>query len=79
LNANDLVPDFKQKGVDMRIGLDIAWLSLKRIVDGMVLVTSDSDFIPAMKLARKEGIRLFLETLGHPVFRDLKVHTDIIL
>lgn len=79
LNANDLVPDLKQKGVDMRIGLDIAWLSLKKIVAGMVLVTSDSDFIPAMKFARKEGIQVFLETLGHPVFRELKVHSDIVL
>jgi len=79
LNAHDLVPDLKQKGVDMRIGLDIAWLSLKKIVDAMVLVTSDSDFIPAMKVARKEGVQVFLEHLGHPVYRELKVHSDIVL
>ncbi len=47
----------------MRIGLDIAWLSLKRIVDAVVLVTGDSDFVPAMKFARKEGIRVYLEAL----------------
>lgn len=77
--ANDLVPDLKQKGVDMRIGLDIAWLSTKRIIDAIVLVTGDSDFIPAMKLARKEGIRIYLETMGHPVYVQLKVHADIVL
>jgi len=77
--ASDFVPDMGQKGVDMRIGLDIAWLSLKRIVDAIVLVTGDSDFVPAMKFARKEGVRVYLETLRNPVKRELKVHADIIL
>jgi len=67
-----------QKGVDMRIGLDIAWLSIKRIVDSVVLITGDSDFVPVMKFARKEGIRVYLETLRHPVRRELKVHADIV-
>lgn len=79
LVANDLVPDLKQKGVDMRIGLDIAWLSIKRIVESVVLITGDSDFVPAMKVSRKEGIIVYLETLGHPVFNELKVHADIVL
>lgn len=77
--ATDFVPDMGQKGVDMRIGLDIAWLSLKRIVDSVVLVTGDSDFVPAMKFARREGIRVYLEALGHAVRRELKVHADIVL
>ncbi len=77
--GRDLVPDMNQKGVDMRIGLDIAWLSLKRIVDAVVLVTGDSDFVPAMKFARKEGIRVYLETMGHGVKIELKVHADIVL
>lgn len=77
--ANDFVPDLKQKGVDMRIGLDIAWLSIKRIVESIVLVTGDSDFIPAMKVSRKEGIIVYLEILGHPVFKELRVHADIVL
>jgi uncharacterized LabA/DUF88 family protein len=77
--ARDLVPDMGQKGVDMRIGLDIAWLSLKQIVDSIVLVTGDSDFVPAMKFARREGIKVYLDVLGHPVRRELKVHADIVL
>jgi len=60
ITAKDFVPDMGQKGVDMRIGLDIAWLSLKKIVDSVVLVTGDSDFVPAMKFARREGIRVYL-------------------
>lgn len=79
ISATDLVPDMGQKGVDMRIGLDIAWLSLKRIVDSVVLVTGDSDFVPAMKFARREGLRVYLEAMGHAVRRELKVHADIVL
>lgn len=79
LTARDLVPDMEQKGVDLRIGLDIALLSLKRIVDIVVLVTGDSDFVPVMKFARTEGIKVYLETLGHSVRRELKAHADFVL
>ncbi len=79
ITAQDFVPVLSQKGVDMRIGLDIAWLALKRLVDVLVLVTGDSDFIPAMKLARREGLLVYLETMGHPVIREVKVHADIVL
>ena len=56
VEARDIVPDLEQKGVDMRIGLDIASLALKRFVSTIVLVTGDADFIPAMKLARTRGV-----------------------
>ena len=31
---------------------------LKRIVEIIVLVTGDSDLVPAMKFARREGLRV---------------------
>lgn len=46
-----------QKGVDMRIGIDIASLAYKKLVDKMILISGDSDFVPAAKLARREGDR----------------------
>jgi len=79
LTANDFVPNTKQKGVDLRIGLDIARLSLLHIVDAIVVVTGDSDLVPAFKFARREGLRVYLYHMGHPVHRDLKVHVDIVL
>lgn len=79
IEARDLVPDISQKGVDIRIGLDIATLALKRVVDNLVLVTGDSDFVPAMKLARKEGLKVYLEAMGHGVRRELKAHADLVL
>jgi len=77
--AADFVPDIKQKGVDLRIGLDIAWISLKRLVDIIVVVTGDADLVPSFKLARREGVRIYLDHMGHAVSRDLKVHVDMIL
>jgi uncharacterized LabA/DUF88 family protein len=77
--ATDLVPDMQQKGVDLRIGLDIARLSLQHLVDTLVVVTGDSDMVPAFKFARREGIRVYLDHLGGPVKRDLKAHVDMIV
>ena len=37
----DFTPDFEQKGVDMRIGLDIAAYSANRAIERIVLVTND--------------------------------------
>lgn len=65
-----------QKGVDMRIGLDIASLSFKRQVDQIVLVAGDSDFVPAAKLARREGIDFVLDPLWHPIHPSLHEHID---
>lgn len=77
--AKDIVPDLEQKGVDLRIGLDIARLALREMVDIIVVVTGDSDLIPAFKFARREGVRIYLDHLGHGVRRELKVHADLIL
>ena len=79
ITADDLVPAIQQKGVDMRIGLDIAALTLKKIAQVIVLVTGDSDFVPAMKFARREGARLYLVTMGHGVRPSMIEHADLVL
>lgn len=58
--ADDVFLNMEQKGVDMRIGIDVAMLSMKRLVERIVLLSGDSDMIPAMKLARREGIQVVL-------------------
>lgn len=78
-SAHDLVPNIQQKGVDLRIGLDIALLSLRHLAQIIVVVTGDSDLVPAFKFARREGVRVFLDYLGMPVRRELKVHADHIV
>lgn len=79
LQAGDLVPHIEQKGVDLRIGLDIAWIAGRGKANILILVTGDSDMVPAMKFARQEGLRVYLETMGHGVSRELKVHCDCVL
>ena len=61
----------------MKIGLDVAWLASKSIVEKLILVTVDSDFVPAMKFARREGVQVVLVTMGHKLVKqDLKEHAD---
>jgi uncharacterized LabA/DUF88 family protein len=79
ITSSDLLPAIGQKGVDMRIGLDIASLTLKKQVQIIVLVTGDSDFVPAMKFARKEGAQLILVTLGHGIRETMREHSDLVL
>jgi uncharacterized protein (TIGR00288 family) len=76
ITEDDFQPDIKQKRVDIKIGLDVAWLASKGIVDRIILVTGDSDFIPAMKFARREGVQIVLVSLGQNVKRDLQIHAD---
>jgi uncharacterized LabA/DUF88 family protein len=79
ISAKDLKPRITQKGVDMRIGMDIAALTLKKQVQAIVLVSGDSDFVPAMKFARREGVHLYLAALGHRVKPAMMEHSDVLL
>lgn len=76
LDDGDFVPAIRQKGVDMRIGLDIASLTLKGQVDTIILVAGDADFVPAAKLARREGVQFVLDPLWQRVPADLNEHID---
>ncbi|MGJ7234515.1 NYN domain-containing protein [Morganella morganii] len=78
INASDLKPNVQQKGVDMRIALDISSMSLKHQVDLFVLVSGDSDFVPIIKFARVEGRQVFLYTLGHDVKPSMFEHSDMV-
>ncbi len=75
ITKDDLIPNVQQKGVDMRIGLDIASLTLKDHTDIIALVSGDSDFIPALKFARREGKQSFFYTLGHRI--KPTIHADV--
>ena len=73
----DFDPDFEQKGVDMRIGLDIAAYSANQAIDRIVLVTNDTDCVPAMKYGRKSGIQVVIAELPNGrVAPELVMHAD---
>ncbi|MGF1550686.1 MAG: NYN domain-containing protein [Sphingomonadaceae bacterium] len=76
---SDFEIDTKQKGVDMRLGLDVASLAFKRQVDQIVLVAADADFVPAAKLARREGMDVILDRMGdRRAAIDLLDHVDAV-
>lgn len=76
LTESDFSMDVKQKGVDMRIGIDITSLALEKQVTQIVLVSGDSDFVPAAKFARREGIDFILDPMKAPIKDDLHEHID---
>lgn len=76
ITENDFSIDMKQKGVDMRIGIDISSLSYKKQVHRIILISGDSDFVPAAKQARREGIDFILDPMRSPIKDDLFEHID---
>lgn len=79
LTDEDFVVDAQQKGVDMRIGMDMARLALRDLVRQVVVVTGDSDFVPAFKFVRREGVRVILDLMGENGRVELKQNSDIVL
>lgn len=76
LTESDFRLDVQQKGIDTRICLDIASLANKRLVDRIVLIAGDSDFVPAAKHARREGIDFILDPMWHTIKPSLNLHID---
>ena len=76
LTADDVMPAVRQKGVDMRIGVDVASLAFKKQVDQIVLIAGDADFVPAAKLARREGIDFVLDPMWRTIPQSLMEHID---
>lgn len=76
LSENDFVFVTQQKGVDMRIGIDIASMTYKQQVDQIILIAGDSDFVPAAKMARREGIDFILDPMGADIRPNLFEHID---
>ena len=76
--AKDVFLSREQKGVDMRIGIDVATLSLKRIVERIILISGDTDMIPAMKLARREGVQVILVQVHKRLSKFLDEDADLV-
>lgn len=74
---DDFEPELHQKGVDIKIGLDLAWISYNKVADRVIFVTGDSDFIPAIKTARRNGIFVYLVSLNHMIKEELSDNCDV--
>jgi uncharacterized LabA/DUF88 family protein len=80
ITADDMRLSLTQKGVDMRIGIDVATLAIKKQVDRIILISGDLDMIPAMKLARREGVQVaIVQVAGKHLHHELIEDSDIVM
>lgn len=66
-------PIFEQKRVDIKLAVDLVLLATKRQITRAVVLTGDSDFLPAVQAAKNEGvlIHLYHGTGDNQPHRDL--------
>ena len=77
LSDGDFKPDFEQKGVDMRIGLDIATFAASKAVHRIILISGDTDCVPAMKYGRIAGLQIIVAQFpGQRLSKELLWHAD---
>ncbi|MDN5790083.1 MAG: NYN domain-containing protein [Micrococcales bacterium] len=82
LRLGRMSPGGEQKGVDLRIGLDLATHGRNRIADVMYLVSGDDDLTEAVEEAQGHGSQVILlvapnrHGLAHAVSRNLQRAAD---
>lgn len=76
LTEGDFRLDVKQKGVDMRIGLDATSIAMGKLANQIVLIAGDSDFLPVAKIARRSGIDFILDPMKQMPKANLQEHVD---
>ena len=76
LTNDDWYYEITQKSVDVKLGMDITILSYEKLVDVIVLIAGDSDFVPAAKQARIKGVDFILNPLKQEISPDLAEHID---
>ncbi|HEX6748970.1 MAG TPA: NYN domain-containing protein [Longimicrobium sp.] len=71
-------PIFEQKRVDIYLGVDLVMLATKQRIHRAILITGDSDFLPAIRAAKNEGvlIHLYHGTGPQQPHRDLWEEAD---
>lgn len=79
ISDDDFKPKFEQKGVDMRIGLDVAKFADSHTIERLVLMSADTDCVPALKYARIAGLQTVLARLPqHIPAPELTWHADFV-
>lgn len=71
LQDQDFVPDTQTRGIELRMGVDLATLAYKRQVQQVVLLTGDGAFSSAAELLRHEGIDVVLDPMWQNISEDL--------
>ncbi len=72
-NTKEETPIFEQKKVDVLMALDIARSAFEQKITHIALISSDSDFVPAIQMAKDKGIIAYL--FYSP---EIKPHHDLV-
>jgi len=67
---------FKEKGVDVKIAVDMISLACDKLAEKIILCSSDSDLQPAVKESRKRGIEVVYLGFQSNPNKGLKATTD---
>lgn len=67
---------FQEKGVDVGLAVDIVADSLKNQVDHIILVSSDTDLVPAIKVAKEAGKKITYVGFDNQITRLLSSLAD---
>ena len=78
LQESDVRPLIQQKAVDMKMGIDISLIATKKLSDLMIVIAGDADIVPALKMARREGMQVGLDPLRSNIRPELSEHVDFI-
>ncbi|MCY0888364.1 MAG: NYN domain-containing protein [Alicyclobacillaceae bacterium] len=57
-------PILEQKRVDVMLATDLVMHSTKHLISYAILLAGDSDFIPAVEIAKNEGVNVHLYSVG---------------
>lgn len=76
LQDEDFVPDTVNRGIELRMGVDLATLAYKKQVQQVVLLTGDGAFASAAELLRHEGIDVVLDPMWQNISEDLFTYID---
>ena len=57
---NSAPPEYREKGVDTRISVDLVDLAHRDEYDAAYLLSADADFVPAVEVARRLGKTVFV-------------------
>lgn len=56
--------------------LDVASMAYGGLVDQIVLIAGDSDFLPVAKMARRNGVEFILDPMKQFTKQNLRNHVD---
>lgn len=71
---------WKQKGVDMQLGVDLVQMSANKLIDKAILIAADGDFEYAVRKAKDAGVVTSLVSLPNDVINvDLRKSVDEVI